>query len=40
MSEWSWVAFGYSVVYGSLALYVGWTVARAHRVRRLLRELR
>ena len=40
MSEWGWVAFGYSVVYVSLALYVGWTVARMRRARRMLRELR
>lgn len=39
MSEWAWIVLGYSVVYGTLALYVGWTMSRARRMRRALREL-
>jgi len=39
MSEWGWVAFGFSVAYGSVALYVGWTAARVRRANRLLKDL-
>ena len=39
MSEWGWVAFGYSVVYGTMAAYVTWTTLRLRRARRLLREM-
>ena len=39
MSEWGWVAFGFSVAYGSIALYFGWTAVRIRRAKRLLKEL-
>ncbi len=40
MSEWGWVAFGFSVLYGMLAVYVGWTVYRIRDARRRLSALR
>ena len=40
MSEWGWVAFGYTAAYGALTLYVAWTAMRIRRARRMLRELR
>jgi len=39
MSEWGWVIFGYTVVYGSLVAYVGWLGYRIRRARRRLLEL-
>ncbi len=39
MSEWGWVALGFSVAYGSIALYAGWTATRLRRTRRTLEEL-
>ena len=40
MSEWGWVAFGYSVMWGSLAVYVGWIAYRVRRAKARLEELR
>lgn len=34
MSDWGWVAFAYTVVYGSLAAYVGWLSSRSRRTPR------
>ncbi len=39
MSEWGWVAFGYAVMYGIIAAYVGWITVRVRRARRRLQEL-
>jgi len=33
MSDWGWVAFAYSIVYGALIAYVWSLAARARRVR-------
>jgi hypothetical protein len=38
VSDWGWVAFAYSVVYITLALYLASIVVRARRVRRSLDE--
>jgi len=34
MSEWGWVAFAYSVAYGSLALFIISISVRIHNARR------
>jgi hypothetical protein len=33
MSDWGWVAFAYTIVYGVLIAYVASLVARVRRVR-------
>ncbi len=38
MSEWGWVALGFSATYGSIVLYGAWTLARLRRARRRLEE--
>jgi hypothetical protein len=38
VSDWGWVAFAYSVVYTTLALYLASIVVRARRVRRSVDE--
>ncbi len=39
MSEWGWVAFGYSVMYGLLAAYVASLAYRVQRAQQRLRGL-
>ena len=34
MTDWSWVAFAYAVVYGTLAVYGASVVTRTRRLRR------
>jgi len=34
MSEWGWVAFAYTVAYGSLAIYAGSIVVRMRNARK------
>jgi hypothetical protein len=38
VSDWGWVAFAYSVVYATLALYVVSIVVRARRMGRSVDE--
>jgi len=39
MSNWGWVALGFSTVYGLLISYVGWTAWRVQRANERLRKL-
>ena len=39
MSEWGWVLLGFSVLYGMVAAYIGWTAWRIRDARRRLLEL-
>jgi hypothetical protein len=34
MSDWGWVAFAYTVVFGTLAGYTAWLASRLRRGRR------
>jgi hypothetical protein len=38
MSDWGWVAFAYTVTFGSMAAYAWWTAARLRGARRRLEE--
>lgn len=39
VSDWGWVVFGYSVLYGTLGAYVAWMAYRLQQARRRLGEL-
>jgi hypothetical protein len=38
MSEWGWIALGFSVTYGSITAYALWTMSRLRRAHRALEE--
>jgi len=38
VSEWGWVAFAYTVAYGSLAVYAGSIIVRMRNARKSIGE--